>query len=164
MTWTTKEIESKKELNVLLDEAIWIIQNNIDQKRSPEDFSNDLKKTFVSLWKFASIDAIEMQKKNKKEKTNGQQQKEEKELEPGEDNNSTIIKLTGEDAKAFDEYDSKPPSPEEIKFLREAKAVYHKYSKKQSQQPQQEKEQKKEKKTKKKKEDPHFSATCECCG
>jgi hypothetical protein len=43
-----------------------------------------------------------------------------------------IMKLTGEDAKAFKEYDSKPLSKEEIESLKKAKDVYRKYSKKQS--------------------------------
>jgi hypothetical protein len=40
-----------------------------------------------------------------------------------------VLKLTGEDAKAFEEYDSRPLTSEEIAYLEEAKAIYRKYTK-----------------------------------
>jgi hypothetical protein len=49
------------------------------------------------------------------------------------DNNTTMVdervaKLTGEDAKEFEEYDSRELTDEEIKSLEEAKAVYRKFA------------------------------------
>jgi hypothetical protein len=41
-----------------------------------------------------------------------------------------VMKLTGDDAKAFEKYDTDPLSNEEIKSLEEAKEVYRKYSSK----------------------------------
>jgi hypothetical protein len=40
-----------------------------------------------------------------------------------------VVKLTGEDAKAFEEYDSKPLSSDEAASLKKAKDVYLKYCK-----------------------------------
>jgi len=39
-----------------------------------------------------------------------------------------IIELTGDDAKAFEKYDSRPLTSDEINSLDEAKALYLKYS------------------------------------
>ena len=50
-------------------------------------------------------------------------------MEKGEER---VMTLTGEDAKAFKEYDSKPLSKDEIESLNKAKELYRKYSKKQS--------------------------------
>jgi hypothetical protein len=41
-----------------------------------------------------------------------------------------IMRLTGEDAKAFAKYDTEQLSKEEIKSLDEAREVYRKYSSK----------------------------------
>jgi hypothetical protein len=41
-----------------------------------------------------------------------------------------VMKLTGEDAKAFEKYDTSPLSNDEIKSLEESKEVYRKYSSK----------------------------------
>jgi hypothetical protein len=40
-----------------------------------------------------------------------------------------VMKLTGEDAKAFEEYDSRPLSNDEAASLKKAKDVYLKYCK-----------------------------------
>lgn len=42
------------------------------------------------------------------------------------------MELTGQDAIAFKEYDSKPLSHKEMESLKKARAVYRKYSKKQT--------------------------------
>jgi predicted esterase YcpF (UPF0227 family) len=39
-----------------------------------------------------------------------------------------IMILTGEDAKAFEEYDSRPLTQEEILDLRKCLQIYHKYT------------------------------------
>lgn len=41
-----------------------------------------------------------------------------------------VVKLTGEDAKAFEKYYSEPLSDDEIVYLEEMKEVYRKYSSK----------------------------------
>jgi hypothetical protein len=52
------------------------------------------------------------------------------ELQPMEEEEEHVMKLTGEDAKSFAKYDTEQLPKEEIKSLEEAKEVYRRYSSK----------------------------------
>jgi len=74
--YTTKEIESKKELNTFLDEMIHIFQHNVDRKGTAEDLKKELKRPAVGLWKFGIIDGVEKWKNITSSNNNGQKYEE----------------------------------------------------------------------------------------